>query len=296
MIRGVLCKVKQELLVNRREKRTIMCVDKKKKGNPNLIGVGFCFYLLCITYCLLADFSVANSQQNAQEKLVGRWRLAEANVESQGNPADNMASLSSLPYLQGYHKAPLKKGVVKYDPDLSCDGINFYNSGHRAEAGIMDMRGNVLHKWVFDIEDIWPGEKKAERGSFWRRVHLYDNGDILAIYGDIGMVKLDKDSKLLWCFRNERPHHHMQLDGNGNIYVLTRKTTINKRINKNKRLVEDFITILNRDGKVIKNYSLLELFENSRYAKMLVEVKNRGDNYLMVGFRILAHYLRKETF
>ena len=68
---------------------------------------------------------------------------------------------------------------------------------------------------------------------------MYDNGDILAIYGEL-MVKLDKDSNLLWVSQIDGTHHHMQAVESGNIYVLVKKERIIPRINRNERVTEDF--------------------------------------------------------
>src|SRR5205823_1508683 len=62
----------------------------------------------------------------------------------------------------------------------------------------------------------------------WNHCRLFPNGDLLALYNPndspygMGLVKLDKDSKLLW----RRPgafHHDFDVAEDGRIFALTRK-------------------------------------------------------------------------
>ena len=177
---------------------------------------------------------------------------------------------------------------------MAYKGVNLYNSTHSPVAGIMDMEGNFLHQWSYPFEKIWPEESEMIDGAYWRRVTLCDDGDILAIYvivrmknkepqvirEDIGMIRLDKDSNLLWVFEGDDkggPHHDVVIGNNQKIYVLTRKWKLIPRINEKEKVFEDFVTVLNDDGKVIEEHSLLECFENSSFAYLLKDMNDKGD-------------------
>jgi hypothetical protein len=183
----------------------------------------------------------------------GRWR--NVNNAVNGDFKDVVKNLSSLPYLQGYHEAPIKQGITIYDANLAYDGFNLYCSGHAPEAGIMDMKGNILHKWTYNFEDIPIGGKYdftdpifRESITHWRRVYLYENGDILAIHDGVLLIRLDKDSNLLTVSEGA-VHHHMQVMKNGNIYTLMRKWKMIPWVNKDKRVVEDFIVFVAPNGE-----------------------------------------------
>ena len=203
------------------------------------------------------DKSPQSIEKTLIKTPVSRWRLADDTTKNRNSFDDEVKRLTSLGYLQGYNKAPPKQSVIVYDENLAHDGFNLYNSGHAEEAVIMDMRGNILHKWTCDkcdIEKVWEKwgildfDKSKEARSYWRRVFLYDNGDILAIYEGLLMVKLDKDSNLLWITKISRTHHHMQVDENGKIYVLQHKSTMIPKLNKHEKVIEDYIVILNPEG------------------------------------------------
>ena len=126
----------------------------------------------------------------------GRWRQING-AESRASVVDgNEERLLALPYLQGYHIAPDHSGVTIHDEERSYPGLNFYTSGHAVEAGIMDMHGNILHRWNHDAEARFETLRRSndphnlEPFTHWRRARLYENGEILAIYGNILMIKL----------------------------------------------------------------------------------------------------------
>ena len=210
----------------------------------------------------------------------GRWRkLVDGAVTGQQSKvrSEEAEKLLSLPYLQGYHKAPSRSGVTVHDKKTAWEGVTFLSSGHAAEAQIIDMEGRTLHTWSYDVSRIWPGVQVVESSTFWRRAHLFPNGDILAIYNRIGMIKLDRDSNLLWSFKARETHHHMQVDGLGNIYVLTVKKELIPEINGSEKVLVDYLTILDPKGQIIDEISLLDAFRNSRYAYMLGQMKTRGE-------------------
>jgi hypothetical protein len=135
----------------------------------------------------------------------------------------------------------------------------------------MDMEGRVLHRWSYGFWDIWPDFpfRRARNTRYWRRAHLFENGDILAIYEGIGIIKLDKDSNLIWA-RLVRAHHDLDVMSNGDICVLTRKARIVPHLHPRNPVLEDFISILGPGGKEKKRVSLLTCCENSQYADTLL--------------------------
>ena len=85
----------------------------------------------------------------------------------------------------------------------------------------MDMQGKILHQWHYDFRNIWPQEsvlsENKNHDKFWRRVCLFENGDLLAIYSGIGIIKINKNSQLLWAHKDGE-HHDLYVDDKG-IYI-----------------------------------------------------------------------------
>ncbi|UCG76944.1 MAG: hypothetical protein JSV95_06600, partial [Gemmatimonadota bacterium] len=138
---------------------------------------------------------------------------------------DAIALLRTIGYASGSQPGPAGSGVLVFDRDRSYGGLNLWWDGHAAAAILMDMDGNELHRWSLPIQAAFPERLPVERAdrlpfhTFWRRIRLLENGDLLAIYEGQGLVKIDSESKLLWacpCLA----HHDLDVTEDGSIYVL----------------------------------------------------------------------------
>jgi len=195
-------------------------------------------------------------------------------TESTIEQRERLSNLLALGYLPGSEPAPNDAGVLKYTKDRVYEGLNLMVSGHGPEAFLLSMDGEVLHTWHRDILSIWPNFKKkirAQMPEYWRRAHLFENGDLLAIFENVGLIKVDKDSNLLWSYSGWC-HHDMTVMDDGRIFVLEREHRLIPRIHKNKPVEEDFVTLLDSDGKLIKRVSILEALEKSRFAPLLQNI------------------------
>ncbi len=213
---------------------------------------------------------LSNAPEESQRNRKGLWRR----VRARGAPDTYDTKLTSLPYLKGYKKAQGRGGVTFYEEKSVYKGLNLWVSGHEPAAYLMDMNGNVLHEWGMKYEKVWPGRKeKIEpdvHKTFWRRAHLYENGDLLAIFEGIGIIKLDKDSNLIWA-NDCNAHHDIFVADNGDIYTLTRESIeTHPRLTLKKPVFEDHVTILSPDGKIIKKVSILDALVKSKHASLLV--------------------------
>lgn len=214
----------------------------------------------------------------------GHWNVARDGAKGESlshEQREAIEQLKGISYLSGYRTAPGVKSVTIYDQEKAYDGLNLYLSGHAPAAILMDMEGNTLHEWHLEITDVWPHITpfKDPRGGafYWRRAHLFENGDLLAIYDGHGLIKIDKDSNLIWSLRGGC-HHDLFSTDDGKIYILSRQARIVPRINPDEPIVEDFITIIDAATEQSGSFSLLECFENSDYAYILgKKMGNYGD-------------------
>lgn len=206
----------------------------------------------------------------------GQWRKFRTHKFDPGltkEQREAMERLEGIGYAAGSVPAGKDRGVTVFDPKRAFAGYNFYTSGHGQEAVLMDMTGRVLHTWSCDFWKIWPDYPIAddhEMTRFWRRAYLYGNGDILVIYEGLGIVKLDKDSNVLWAAPC-RAHHDLCVMPGGDIYVLTREARLARHGEKEQPILEDFITRLGPDGREKERVSLLECLERSEFKGLLKE-------------------------
>jgi hypothetical protein len=231
----------------------------------------------------------------------GRWRAAEPRAKSLHRELTeeqlrDVERLRSIGYLTGSQPAPLVTGLTVHDASRAYRGLNLYTSGHFPGAVLMDMDGNVLHMWERSFLDIWPdryADFDSENAQYWRFVHLFDNGDVLAVFEGLGLVKLDRDSRVIWTHTGG-DHHDLKVTEDGLIYVLTREVVIDPRINADEPILEDHVTILDSDGRELRSVSVLSAMGNSSYLHLMAGMSAKGDIFHTNAIEILDGRLADE--
>lgn len=239
-------------------------------------------FVVSTYYALLQhDFFLGIRQSLADEQPPdGGWHLRR------GEPGDltaqqeeELRKLTSLGYASGGREQNGQTGITFLDVDSAYEGLNLYNSGHGPEATLMEMDGSVIHRWKMPFERAFPGvpiHPNDDRPDFWRKVYLYPNGDLLAIFEGLGIVKIDKDSNLIWSNHN-RSHHDLAVQENGEIFVLTRTPRMIPKVDELHPVLEDFISVLGPDGRERRRYSIVEAVMRSDYSSLMEYVTVQGD-------------------
>ncbi len=160
-----------------------------------------------------------------------------------------------------------KVGVTRLDPTRAAPGYRFFVSGHAPAAYLIDRTGEKVHTWQFPPNPFGVDHGTWNRGyhansSIWRNARVLEDGSLLAIYDGVGIVKIDKDSKLVWSVPN-RAHHDLDVTPDGDIYVLRHHPRRIPRIHPDELVVEDVVAVLDADGRERESYSILEALENS---------------------------------
>jgi hypothetical protein len=112
------------------------------------------------------------------------------------------------------------------------------------------------------------------------------DGGLIAIYEQLGILRLDARSQIVWK-REGRFHHDLAVVGDGRILVLDAKTGRLPRINATEDVIEDVVTTLDAQGRELESFSLLEAFERSDYAPLLQGMEPRGDLFHTNTLKIL---------
>jgi len=218
--------------------------------------------------------AVADPAGTPRTKIPGRW-----NAAGSPNTGQEREQLQALGYLAGKFPAPAETGVTIHDPDRCAPGFNFYCSGHAPEAILTDMDGRVLHRWRCEFRTVWPDYQVDERNPSphcWRRAFLLPDGDVLAIFEGLGLIRVDRESNLLWSYKGPC-HHDLFVNNNGDLTLLLRQTHLIPRRHPKYPIVEDFIAVFDSAGQPRSRLSLLEAFENSSYAPLLEHTGPFGD-------------------
>lgn len=185
--------------------------------------------------------------------------------------------LAALPYLRGY-EAPTGRGVRVLNADRMAPGHNFVVSGHGPEAFLVDREGDVLHRWRYSFNRVWPHRSDEIEGwnrghdSFWRHAEPLENGDVPAIFEGMGLIKVSQDSELVWAYE-EPTHHDLDVSESGSIYVLTRRERLIPGVSQDP-VLEDFVTILTSEGAEVRAISLYEAFRRSEYSTLVERINS----------------------
>lgn len=180
-----------------------------------------------------------------------------------------------------------KRGVTIYDPSRTENGYTLYTSGDGTYASLIDMQGHEVHRWSLPFSDVWqknPSGREAQSDDlmYWRNAQMLPNGDLVAIYvaandspWGYGMVKIDRDSNLLWNYR-AHTHHDLDITPDGRVIALTHQFT-DEPVEAIPQLempwLNDYLVALSlEDGKQLSKVSLFESFEASPYRELLYAI------------------------
>lgn len=191
-------------------------------------------------------------------------------------------------YIDPTMSAPLVRRSVSDQADpliLVAGGIDFMaehsSTGHTL-AWIMDRQGQLRHVWEYDPR-IWQDLTKVKTTP-WKSqvfpvgVHLHEDGSLLANfqgkntwpYG-VGIAKFDKDSNLLWK-KELLNHHWFSVAEDGRIYTAAMRirespirlgNTQAEIISEDGTITDDVIMVLDANGEVIEEISLLDAIVDS---------------------------------
>ncbi|MFO8072080.1 MAG: arylsulfotransferase family protein [Polyangia bacterium] len=213
----------------------------------------------------------------------GRWRRLRSQYRRSTLDAEQqrqIEQLEAIGYMQGSREAPSRSGVTIHEKAAAFSGLNLYVSGHAAEALLIDMRGNVLHRWARGFREVWPDAEvpgNVRNTRFWRWAEPLPDGGLIVIWEGQGIARLDAESNVIWAALN-RAHHEAELAPSGAIYTLTRKAHVVPRVNEKSPILEDFLVVLGPGGNELHRVSLLEAFERApeEYRRIWEESERRA--------------------
>jgi len=214
----------------------------------------------------------------AERSPPGRWHQARAATDAGAQGAAE--SLSAVGYLGAYAPARGPGGATTFDPARVEEGWTLFTSGHAPGAYLVAASGELVHEWEIDFDRAWPEGVPfpvwEDHRHFLRRAHVFPNGDLLAVFEYVGMVKLDGDSRVLWR-RAGRNHHDFDVAADGRIVTLVRHPLTAGEMAARypgfetpaEGILDDELVFLDPAGEELQRVSLFEAFQRSEYAPFL---------------------------
>jgi len=177
-----------------------------------------------------------------------------------------------------------RRGVIDLNRQHVSEGLTLILVG--GSAHLVDPEGKIRHTWHLDYEKIiTPEERRSglphESRMYWKPARVFPNGDLLVMVDlkgvtpqGVALVRLDRDSRPLWIFHGS-VHHDFDIAADGRIYVLGQalRAEAPKGLRLRGPLVDERLFILSPEGKLLRDFSILEAFAHSPYAKLINALK-----------------------
>jgi outer membrane protein assembly factor BamB len=137
-----------------------------------------------------------------------------------------------------------------HKPELAWQGYNLYSGNETGIAILFDMEGNNVHEWDLNSDEKYH--------NIWPLAILCDNGDLVAYCKDSALIRYGWNSEQKWV-QEFRPHHDIAIDVEGNIYVPGRRDAVIRMWGWIPvPVLDDLVTIVSPDGKIINNTPLAQ--------------------------------------
>ncbi len=173
--------------------------------------------------------------------------------------------LATLGYIDGRGPAPESSGVLVYDASRASAGPTLFTFAKGPEAVLIGMNGAILHSWSR------PGS------DYWARVHVFPNGDLIAITCDpYRLVRINADSELLWTLELQA-HHDFHMQSDGSLWVLVRVPVKRESIHDGSWLLDDALVHVDANGRELERVSILGAFERTSEYRSWVEESRLPD-------------------
>ncbi len=213
------------------------------------------------------------SRDEREQLGPGRWRRRAVSTElaTSGEEREAFARLEAIGYVGGSQPGAGRSGVGVHDRVRASRGTNLYSDGHAPEAVLIDTEGRVLHRWSKSFAESFPETDRdlsLPGTQWWRHVELLPGGELLAIFGGQGLIKLDRDSRLLWA-NPVRAHHQLRVLDDGSLLVLTHEANDLPWFDAEEPVLEDFLTHMDADGRILSQQSLVVALWDSPFRDVL---------------------------
>jgi hypothetical protein len=163
-----------------------------------------------------------------------------------------------------------KSGTTVHVKEKAERGYNLYVPKPDAAAILVDMQGELVHKWSSDVGQ--PRAGLAVPASFlgWQTARMTPKGELVAFVGRSMLLKLDWKSKVIWKLPIAL-HHDVTIADNGDIYALTDGTRVVEMRGKKRLITDHGVVIVSPEGEIKRKVAFYDVFMKNETLKKLVE-------------------------
>ncbi len=158
----------------------------------------------------------------------------------------------------------------------------------RLSAEIIDMNGQLVHAWDVDWFEIWPEPDHlpedfiplSKPGTHIHGAVVLENGDLVFNFEHLGMVRLDRNSNVVWRLPYQT-HHSIHIHDDGNLWVCgqRRNSRRNPRFPDRKPPFDEYTILeVSPQGEILQEWSVPEILSKNKPAGLLDFLPNPGDS------------------
>jgi hypothetical protein len=166
------------------------------------------------------------------------------------------------------------------------------------EVRLLDLEGQVLHRWQIYPQKIWPESPhddwvKGAHNQNTGYVHgsvLLPNGDIIVNIEYVGMVRMNACGDIKWTVPL-RLHHSIHEDDDGNFWaagLYWREQAVAEYVHLKPPFVEEMMVKISPDGEVLREISILDVLYRSGYQGTIDSNKKKFDMTHMNDVEVLS--------
>lgn len=190
------------------------------------------------------------------------------------------------------------KPINKLNSDLIAL-ISYSDTNNTRTVVLKNLKNDsVLHTWTID-KDI------PEHHRIWNPL-LLPGKSLVYHYKGVGLTRIDSMSNVIWDQKEIWPHHSVNLDSDGDIWVCTwapvhHATGYYKLNNRSVFFKDEYITKVDSEtGEVLFNKSIAEILSESNRTNHLLKSGNIWDpihiNDIQPAFKTTDYYNEGDVF
>lgn len=221
-------------------------------------------------------------EKPAKERRRGRWvpLRAAAGGEAQDGSESNLGGLG---YAGAYEEGGEFSGAIIRNADRIAPGLTLVCSGHDTSVLLMDVKGEIVHHWHIDFDEVFPDplpfKAQAFHSEFIRRAWPFPNGNLLAIFEYTGITLVDAKGKPIWSQAN-RSHHDFKILEDGTIVTMDMEEWSQQHMREkygafhfHDGLIDSHLIFISPEGETLRKLSIFSAFYGSRYAVFLKTIR-----------------------
>ncbi|MGF1542082.1 MAG: arylsulfotransferase family protein [Pleurocapsa sp.] len=245
-----------------------------------------------ISFILSSTFIVFNVGYFARELKLFPYQLYTEAMKGWSQIREQKSEQLPWFYIRsGKPPSEVIKNISQTQPGLSL--VTEIAAERSILAKIIDLNGNTVHKWDIDWFKIWPNPEhlpenivpQSQPGTNIHGAVVMENGDLVFNFESKGLVRLNRNSQVVWRLPY-LTHHSIHQHDDGNLWVSGTKYQT-ERVARLPNLLppfyEETILEISPEGKILREWYVADLLRKNGYTGLLYLGNLNNENTVIQG-------------